>query len=207
MIPSCSPPMSYEESLLAPGEKVLGTFKPHILPYIGWYWLVFGLAGGALASSFLGSGVVGLIIAAVLFLVWLWRIVDWNTNVLMVTNKRVIKGSGILSKKTQDSSLDKITDLALSQGILGRILNYGTLRVLTANESADEVFSSLADPKRAKSVLLSARSSTADRGEARGEGDGDLAAIERLHQRGILSDDMVRELVGKLVSASPEKPQ
>jgi len=196
--------MSYEQSLLSPGEKVLGLFKPHIIPYIGWYWVLLAGAGGMFCSAFFGTGPIGLIGGGVFLAIWLWRILDWSTNILMVTNRRVVKSSGILSKKTQDSSLDKITDLALTQSILARVLNYGTLRVLTANENADEVFHSLADPKTAKSVLLEAKSvAGGSKGSAGADSpDGDIAAIERLHRSGVISDDQARDLARVVASVS-----
>jgi len=42
----------------------------------------------------------------------------------------------VLDKRSGDSSLDKINDAVLKQGLLARMLHYGDLEILTANEEA-----------------------------------------------------------------------
>ena len=54
----------------------------------------------------------------------------------MVTNRRVMKVEGILKKRSADSSLEKINDAVLEQSVLGRMLGYGDLDILTANEQS-----------------------------------------------------------------------
>lgn len=192
--------MTYEESILSPGEKVLGVFREHILPGIGSYWLILGGGGAALTLGILsghtGFGIGG---AGLLFTIWAVKFFDWLNSVLVITNKRAIKGSGILSKTTRDSALEKVTDLVLSQGVIGRILDYGTLKILTANENADDVFPGLGRPKIAKSILLEAKSAL-ESGGGRGQ-EGDLTAIERLNSRGLLSDSETKILLKKIAES------
>ena len=54
----------------------------------------------------------------------------------MVTNWRILKVEGILNKRAADSSLEKINDAVLDQNVVGRMLNYGDLDILTAADSA-----------------------------------------------------------------------
>lgn len=46
-----------------------------------------------------------------------------------VTNKRVIIRRGMLDKRTEEILLPKIESISADQGLLGRMLNYGTLTV------------------------------------------------------------------------------
>ena len=46
-----------------------------------------------------------------------------------VTNKRVIIRTGMLEKKTQEILLPKVESISADQGLLGRMLGYGTLTV------------------------------------------------------------------------------
>lgn len=189
--------MIYEKSLLASGEEILGTYRPHALPYVGPYWFLLGGAGACAGVALLGGGVPLLGLSLVLCLAWAARFLDWRNNIMIVTNMRVIKGSGILSKTTRDSALEKITDLGLSQSVIGRILDYGTLRVMTANDNGEDVFPGICSPKKAKSLILE----TKLKNELTREhvpGDGDIAAIERLNSRGVLSDMETRELLDKI---------
>lgn len=194
--------MTYEESILAPGEKIVGIFRAHVLPGIGFYWLALAAGGAAAGGGLLGgAGAVGLALGGALVGVWAVKILVWRNSVLVVTNRRVIKGSGIIVKQTRDSALDKITDLELSQGLVGRLLDYGTLGILTANEKAEDVFPGLARPKVAKSALLEAKASMENRdGGRRGDADGDISAIERLNRRGLLGDDETKAILGKILS-------
>ncbi|HYN39590.1 MAG TPA: PH domain-containing protein [Rhodospirillales bacterium] len=87
------------------------------LPDAGWVWwllLVFLLPAGRIA----------------------WGFLSWKMNVYVLTNRRVIESTGVLSKRVADSSLEKLTDIVLKQSILGRALNYGDIIVLTAAANA-----------------------------------------------------------------------
>ena len=65
----------------------------------------------------------------------------------MVTNRRLLKVTGILNKRSADSSLEKINDAVLSQSILGRMFNYGDLEILTAAEQAVDRYHMLKPPQ------------------------------------------------------------
>jgi hypothetical protein len=65
-----------------------------------------------------------------------WGFLSWRVNVYVLTNRRVIESTGVLSKRVADSSLEKLTDIVLKQSILGRMLDYGDIIVLTAAAGA-----------------------------------------------------------------------
>ncbi|MEM3709797.1 MAG: PH domain-containing protein, partial [Nitrososphaerales archaeon] len=50
-----------------------------------------------------------------------------------VTDQRIISELRFLSYKRRELTYDKINDLALTKGILGRIFNYGTIFPITAS--------------------------------------------------------------------------
>ena len=62
-----------------------------------------------------------------------WR---WSAQDYLVTNLRVIKVEGIINKHSADSSLEKINDAVLDQNLFGRMLGFGDLDILTANEES-----------------------------------------------------------------------
>jgi len=64
--------------------------------------------------------------------VWLW----WVNKYYIVTNFRVMKVEGILNKSHRDASLDQVNDLLLTAPLIGRVLGYGHLTVMTANEQS-----------------------------------------------------------------------
>lgn len=54
-------------------------------------------------------------------------------HVYILTNYRVITRKGIIGKKERDLTYDKITDVYFSQGMLGRMFNFGTVVPVTAS--------------------------------------------------------------------------
>ena len=80
----------------------------------------------------------------------------------MITTRRVLKVEGLLDKKSGDSSLDKINDAVLKQGLLARMLRYGDLEVLTANEDAIDRYEMLAHVVDFKKAMLNAKNQLED---------------------------------------------
>ena len=55
-------------------------------------------------------------------------LIDKYTDEFAITNKRVIIKTGLISRKTFEMNHTKIESVNVDQGILGRILGYGTIR-------------------------------------------------------------------------------
>jgi hypothetical protein len=137
----------YADRLLADGETVVLRTRQHWLATLidaRYPWLIFlaTIILLVLSSNVGDSGirsVVGYIvlIGLVVSLLWLAKVYwNWYSEDYMVTNRRVLKVEGILNKRSADSSLEKINDAVLEQNLLGRMLNYGDLDILTAAEVA-----------------------------------------------------------------------
>lgn len=56
-------------------------------------------------------------------------LIDRYTSEFAITNKRVIIKIGLISRRTLEMNLSKIESVNVDQGILGRILDYGTIRI------------------------------------------------------------------------------
>jgi hypothetical protein len=100
---------------------------------------------------------------------WWW----WRTQEFLVTNRRLVLAWGILNKSASDSSLEKINDAQLEISVLGRILDYGQLKVLTAAplQGADYL-DRLNHAKAFKKVMMTAKHDlqTGGRGEIQDAG-------------------------------------
>ncbi len=166
--------MSYAQSLLAKDEEILyrarqhwlapisDSLKPFVLVLAGLMLLVIKLVANPP-----GTGSTALVaVAAVLLVVGLiWIIIihfTWRAQEYIITNRRVLKVEGLIDKKSGDSSLDKINDAVLKQGILARILRYGDLEVLTANEEAIDRYEMLAHVVDFKKAMLNAKNQLED---------------------------------------------
>jgi len=54
---------------------------------------------------------------------------DYSTAHLFITNKRVILKAGYMRKISKEMLLDKVQGIDIDQSIIGRMLNYGFLRI------------------------------------------------------------------------------
>jgi Bacterial PH domain/Short C-terminal domain len=155
----------YADKLLADGERVALRGRQHVLaPFIEgrvpWVLLILALVLLVLDLQLEPSiwrdlfGWLGLALL-VIGLLWLVQIyLAWYSQDYLVTNRRVIKVEGILTKRSADSSLEKINDAVLEQGILGRMLGYGDLDIMTAAEESVDRYRMLAQAQTFKRTML-----------------------------------------------------
>jgi membrane protein YdbS with pleckstrin-like domain len=152
--------------LLADGEQVVLRSRQHWLA-----WLVEGrVAASVLIASlvllaiasfaleqgparfWLGALAFVLLLGSMLVLARQW--LSWRAQDYMVTNRRVVKVDGIIRKRSADSSLEKINDAVLEQGIFGRMFGFGNLEILTAAEIPVDRFYMLAQAQTFKRTML-----------------------------------------------------
>jgi uncharacterized membrane protein YdbT with pleckstrin-like domain len=67
------------------------------------------------------------------------------TSEFTVTNKRVVIKVGLLTRRTVELLLTKVETIGVDQGLLGRVLNYGTITV-TGTGGTKEPFPYVAGP-------------------------------------------------------------
>lgn len=72
----------------------------------------------------------------------------WRFDEYVLTTRRLVRVSGVVSKSVADTALEKINDLVLTQSVWERLLGYGDLQLLTAAEEP-RIFSDLADVRGA----------------------------------------------------------
>jgi uncharacterized membrane protein YdbT with pleckstrin-like domain len=87
-----------------------------------------------------------------------WGFLSWRMNVYVLTNRRVVEATGVLSKRVSDSSLEKLTDVVLKQSIFGRMLGYGDIEVLTAAAGAGiNYLKQIRRPMQFKTAMVNAK--------------------------------------------------
>src|SRR5690349_21611637 len=116
--------MSYVTKVLQPNESVKVYGKLHWVMYLR-AWL-FGIA--AIPASYLHP-LAGLLLAALAIaqLVNAW-FTQWTTE-LAVTDRRVLVKRGFISRTTGEMNMDKVESVEVKQSVLGRLLDYGTVRI------------------------------------------------------------------------------
>ena len=159
--------MGYAEGLLSTGERIVHREKQHWFVFIwGARYPILAIIVAAIVlvlknnlaqpwQDLLNYGAIAVFLIAlgVLF----WTILRYINQEYVLTNRRVIDVSGVLNKKSTDSSLEKINDAILTQSVFGRMFGFGDLDVLTASESGISRFRMLIEPVRFKRAMLDAK--------------------------------------------------
>lgn len=155
----------YADRLLADGERVALRGRQHVLATliegrVAWaifaaalvlVILTFQLEPGLVRDIFSWLGLILLLVG----LAWLGQIyLNWYSQDYVITNRRVMKVEGVLKKRSADSSLEKINDAVLEQSVFGRMLGYGDLDILTANEQSVDRYRMLAEAQTFKRTML-----------------------------------------------------
>lgn len=90
-------------------------------------------------------------------IIWLlYRIFSALGDELVITNKKVHISHGIFSKQTYAIPLDKINDIQISQGFLGKLLGYGTITIQSAAANLGRGISHIANPELIKATIENA---------------------------------------------------
>jgi len=114
--------MSYVDTNLAQGEAVAFRASIHWAAFIGpVFWLLVGLGGWAASQQIMFLVFFGLI-AILLTLSIL-------SQEIAVTNKRVIGKEGLIRRNSIELRHDRVEAVVVNQGIFGRMLGYGMVRV------------------------------------------------------------------------------
>ena len=172
---------SYAESLLTQGERVLHREKQHWLSLVLdsrlaiLFWAITIIAIVLRLTVLRDQGfseVTGIIVllsllAGIVIVAFRWWV--WTTQEYLVTNRRLLNVSGIINKRSADSSLEKINDAILEVNLIGRILGYGDLKILTAAAGGIDRYKMLNRATDFKKAMLSAKHDL--QSDQRGDGD------------------------------------
>lgn len=82
---------------------------------------------------------------------------DWLNERYIITNRRVMEVRGIINKNVRDSALEKVNDVELNQSMVGRILGYGTVQIITGSDIGVNEFHRISNPVRFKREMLNAK--------------------------------------------------
>jgi hypothetical protein len=98
------------------------------------------------------------IVVALIPFAELFRIVlVWMNERYIITNRRVMEITGIINKHVRDSALEKVNDVDMKQSVMGRILGYGTVQIITGSDIGVNRFHRISNPVRFKRAMLNAK--------------------------------------------------
>ena len=154
------PPLRYEEGDTITWRKHwAGLLRPISVPTAGIALVTLLALFLLYQRSFdwplvlLGYG-VGLV---ALFPWWLWIFSDWQNDMYQITATRIIdveRRPFYLSEQRREASLSRVQNISLTiPGVLGRMLNYGSITIETAGQGAF-TFEYVKDPRDVQAEIF-----------------------------------------------------
>ena len=152
--------MSYVERVLQPGEQVRHISSIHWIVY--WPSVVAALL--AAAAYWLGEmrllprvwlyTAYALALVAFVLVVKEWY--QWWITEIAVTNRRVIYKKGLIRLKTNEMNMDKVESVQVAQSVLGRMFDFGTVKILGTGEGLETLHTIATPIKLRNSIITSA---------------------------------------------------
>ncbi len=200
--------VSYAEKNLAPGEAIVLRARYHWTIYRASLTLLvlsvlLGVASLYASRASPGSGVarpVGFLALGFLVLGGIGLLLRWlraEADEFVVTNRRVIRKVGLFAREIEQAPLEKIQDITVDQGMMGRLLGWGTVTIETASERGSMTFPRIANPEAFRNALWGQAPGAARPAGSPPAGGATagpvtrerLAELESLRQQGLVSDE------------------
>jgi len=163
--------MGYLESILGKDEKIVFATRRH------WLTIAGDVIGAAILSIIIIAaavlplslrpeiGPISLLLLLLLVLP-LGRLLNkylyWWNEKFIVTNRRIVQIEGVFNKHVVDSSLEKVNDIVMNQTMMGRLLGYADIEIMTASDAGVNKLDNLANPIYFKTTMLDQKEQMGD---------------------------------------------
>lgn len=202
---SYDPGVAEPRNTVRDGEEVVLDLRPH-----WWYFaaelallvvaLLLGIA--ALALDWHEAVKVVAALAILVALVWVAAsYVRFSTTHLVLTTDRLIYRAGVLTRTGIEIPLERINTVFFRQTLLERVIRSGDLVVESAGEMGRQDFSDIRRPLNVQNEIYRQMERNEERkydrvgraGAAGGSIPEQIAQLDELRQRGVLTDDEFRQ--------------
>jgi hypothetical protein len=152
--------MSYIDRTLGKNETVLYRAQIHSIFYIRIWVLFIVLSAFASWLAYTYPTYTGAMTSIILFLIslgyCLHLLIPLWTLEIALTNLRIVRKRGLLTRHTHELEVQAIEEVNLRQSLPGRILNYGTIIVRGIGDVDDLVLDRVSDPLTFRREIASA---------------------------------------------------
>lgn len=164
--------MAYLDDLLAGDERVVMIAHRHVLFVVlhtALYvlgalvlWIAAFLAYDRLDSGRTAVTLILLAASLIPIAIAAYRFLSWKQEQYAITTYRIIQVEGIINKRTFESSLEKVNDVQMSQGMFGRLFGFGDILIITGSDSGINNLFGIAEPFVFKRALQEAKLELSD---------------------------------------------
>jgi hypothetical protein len=168
--------MSADGSHLISNEQIVYSTRKHwAAVVVDSVWAMLLLLGAIFFTWLEGdstSGVAGFLnrvldmLRLAAFLVgigWItYNVVAWRTAEYFVSTLRVFGHEGLLRRRESDTLLTSVSDIETSQGLVGRTLDYGNIKIISAaGRPGTDTFTAVHGPSAFKRNIIEQKASGA----------------------------------------------
>ena len=136
-------------------------------------------------------------------------LIQYFTHELIVRQKSIIHKKGWIGSYTKEIPFSKINGVNVDQGVGGRLFNYGSVKVVTGNDTDTIKFDTIDSPEKVKKLIQKlveqndpAHSHNKSASSNNYESTDKFANLEKLadmKQKGIITEDEFRQEKKKLL--------
>jgi membrane protein YdbS with pleckstrin-like domain len=166
--------MGAKQSVIDEQEIVYGTYRTHTMSVVGAVttevvFLIFlGVAAYFTNAVFLMYHITEqwqiwtvygalAVLAAVMVVRIIKDYLAWYYTQVIVTNRRLIRREGILTRRVADIALSQLSEVVITQSLFGRMFNYGDVTVTGDSEASSLRFMQIQSPLKLRTVIDDAR--------------------------------------------------
>jgi membrane protein YdbS with pleckstrin-like domain len=139
--------MGYLDDHLLDGERIVYRARLHWTIFITSIIVVLlGVALAIILSIYEPSyWYLGAALAGVGLLLAIGPAINYTSSEFAVTNKRVLSKTGFIERESDETLLSKVEAVAVDQGVLGRVLGFGTVTI-TGSGGTEDSFPRISEP-------------------------------------------------------------
>ncbi len=82
------------------------------------------------------------------------RYIVWRSVTYTITDQRILLRRGVLGRFSRSIGMSRVQDVSTSQGLVGRMFDYGDVEIESAGKDGAEILSYVPDPQHFRDVLF-----------------------------------------------------
>src|SRR5207237_2251645 len=98
-------------------------------------------------------GWIALLFLAAAAMTFFVRRIRASADEFVVTSRRVMRKIGLFAREAEQAHIEKIQDITLDQGVVARLLGYGSVVLETASERGRIVFPDISRPEAFRNAI------------------------------------------------------
>jgi membrane protein YdbS with pleckstrin-like domain len=169
--------------------------------FLGVAWLLLR-SDDIPGRDWLLAFVDGALIVLLVFMlpIWLYTVLRWWYNILVITERRVIHRRGILNERRRTLRLDNVVTVSVTRIGLAKLLGVGDVQVKTAGPAGEILMKGVWKPDRIRQLILDTQERLRLRQGKLGMEDisGQLQTALRLPKEQLDREDISHQLEAEL---------